>query len=116
MLQVCKSLVAREKEIASAGDCERAVYTVRRTAMETNKQHAHQLIEQLDRGQLAAVTRLLELMVDPVTRSIAGAPIDEEAISSELAAALDRARASIERGEGIPHDDLVREFGLAPRR
>jgi hypothetical protein len=28
-------------------------------------------------------------------------------------AAIDRARASLARGEGIPHEDILREFGLA---
>jgi len=28
------------------------------------------------------------------------------------AAALERARASLARGEGIPHDEVLREFGL----
>jgi hypothetical protein len=28
------------------------------------------------------------------------------------AQALDRARASLARGEGIPHEEILREFGL----
>jgi hypothetical protein len=84
--------------------------------MDADKQHAYQLIDQLDPGQLAAVTRLLEVIVDPVTRSINSAPVEEEAISPELAAMLDRARASIERGDGVRHEDLLRELGFVPRR
>jgi hypothetical protein len=38
--------------------------------------------------------------------------VEEEEITSETAAALDRARASLARGEGIPHEDIRREFGL----
>ena len=30
----------------------------------------------------------------------------------ETAAAVDRDRASLARGEGIPHEDILREFGL----
>ena len=84
--------------------------------MDADKQHAYQLIDQLDPGQSAAVTRLLEVIVDPVTRSINSAPVEEEAISPELAAMLDRARASIERGDGVRHEDLLRELGFVPRR
>jgi hypothetical protein len=84
--------------------------------MDADKQHAYQLIDQLDPGQLAAVTRLLEVIVDPATRSINSAPVEEEAISPELAAMLDRARASIERGDGVRHEDLLRELGFVPRR
>jgi len=84
--------------------------------MDADKQHAHQLIDQLDPGQLAAVTRLLEVIVDPVIRSINSAPVEEQSITPELTAMLDRARASIERGEGIRHEDLLRELGFVPRR
>jgi hypothetical protein len=83
--------------------------------MAADKQHAHQLLDQLDPSQLSAVTQLLQVMVDPMTRSIAQASVENEHITPEMAAALDRARASIQRGEGIAHEDLLREFGLAPR-
>ena len=82
--------------------------------MAIDRQQAHQLIDRLDPGQLAAVTHLLEAMVDPVALSIANAPVEDEKITPETAAALDRARASIERGEGIPHNEMLREFGLTP--
>jgi hypothetical protein len=40
------------------------------------------------------------------------APVEEEEIMTETAAALDRARASLNRGEGISHEEILREFGL----
>jgi hypothetical protein len=73
----------------------------------------HELIDQLDAGQLAAVGKLLEVMTDPVARSLAGAPVEADRVSTEEAAALDDAHAAIESGEGIPHEDILREFGLA---
>jgi len=48
----------------------------------------------------------------PVSRSLALAPVEEKKITPETAAALDRARASLARGEGIPHEEILREFGL----
>jgi hypothetical protein len=80
--------------------------------MATDKQHVHQLIDQLDTSQLAAVVHLLEVMVEPLAHSLALAPVEEEEITSETAAALERARASLARGEGIPHEDILRDFGL----
>ena len=80
--------------------------------MAPDKQHAHQLLEQLDTSQLAAVVQLLEVMTDPLARSLANAPVDREPATAEEAAALDEAHASIARGEGIPHEDILREFGL----
>jgi len=40
------------------------------------------------------------------------AAVEEEEITPETAAALDPARASLARGEGIPHEEILREFGL----
>jgi hypothetical protein len=80
--------------------------------MAPDKQHAHQLLEQLDPSQLAAVVQLLEVMTDPLARSLANAAVDDDPISAEEAAALDEAHASIARGEGIPHEEILREFGL----
>ena len=75
------------------------------------RQRAHQLIDQLGAAQFDAVVRLLEVMVEPLARSLALAPVEDEEIAPETAAALDRARASLARGEGIPHEEILREFG-----
>jgi len=62
------------------------------------------------------VRSLLEVMVEPLSRSLASAPVEEEEITPETAAALDRARASLARGEGIPHQEILREFGMSKSR
>jgi hypothetical protein len=80
--------------------------------MSDSRQHVHELIDQLDMGQLAAVGHLLEVMTDPLTRSIAAAPVEDEPVSKAEAMALDEAHAAIERGEGIPHEEILREFGI----
>lgn len=51
-------------------------------------------------------------MVEPLSRALASARVEEEEINTETAAALDRAHASLARGEVIPHEDILREFGL----
>jgi hypothetical protein len=76
------------------------------------KQQAHQLLDQLDAGHLAAVVHLLQVMTGPLSRALASAPVEGEEISSETAATLDRARTSLVRGEVIPHEDSLREFGF----
>ncbi|HUA82985.1 MAG TPA: hypothetical protein VMB85_03940 [Bryobacteraceae bacterium] len=80
----------------------------------TDKQHAHELLDQLAPGELEAVLHLLEVMTDPVARSIASARVEAEQVTAETAAELDKARESIERGQGISHDEIMREFGLTP--
>jgi hypothetical protein len=82
--------------------------------MATDKQHAHQLLDRLDAGQLDAIVRLLQVMTDPVARSLANAPVDDEPVTGEEAREIAAARASLDRGEGIPHEKVLAEFGLSP--
>jgi hypothetical protein len=83
--------------------------------MANSKKHAHEMIDRLAPNQLSAVVRLLEVMIDPVARSLAQAAVEGEPITPEEAAALDEAHASLNRGEGVSHEDVLREFGI-PRR
>jgi len=76
------------------------------------RQQAHALLDMLPAEKLTAVRSLLEVMVEPLARSLACAPVEEEEVTPETAAALERARASLARGEGIPHQDILHEFGL----
>ena len=80
--------------------------------MSGTRQHVHELVDQLDAGQLAALGQLLEVMTDPVTRSLASAPVETEPIPADEAAALDEAHESILRGQGVSHEEVLREFGL----
>jgi hypothetical protein len=84
--------------------------------MESNRteerQQAHALIDRLTDEQLEAVRNLLEVMVEPLARSLAAAPVEDGEITEATAAAIDRARASLKRGEGVAHDDILKEFGL----
>ena len=64
------------------------------------KQHAHELIDRLPGDQIATVVRFIEFaLADPLSRSLAVAPVEDEPISEEEAAALDEAHAAIARGE-----------------
>ena len=78
---------------------------------------AHALLDMLPDGKINVVRSLLEMMVDPgapepLALSLARAAVEDEDITAETAAAIDRARASLARGGGIPHEEILREFGL----
>jgi hypothetical protein len=75
------------------------------------RQQAHDLIDALPEEKLGAVRNLLELLVEPLSRSLAKAAVEEEDLTAETAAKLDRSRASLARGEGISHQEVLREFG-----
>jgi hypothetical protein len=77
------------------------------------KQHAHELIDRMAPGQVSAVVGLLEIMLDPLARTLAAAPYDDEPVSQEEAREVEASKASIARGEGIPHEKVIAEFGLS---
>jgi ethanolamine utilization microcompartment shell protein EutL len=68
------------------------------------RQQAHALLDMLSADKLNAVRSLLEVMVEPLERSLAAALVDEEEITPETAESLEQARASLARAEGIPHE------------
>jgi len=76
------------------------------------REQAHALLDLLSAEKLTAVRSLLAVMVEPLSRSLISVPVEEEEVTAETAAAIDRARASLARGEVIPHEDIRREFGL----
>lgn len=77
-----------------------------------DKQHAHQLLDQLGPDQLDAVVRLLEIMTDPETASIRNAPIDDEPATEEEERAVAASKEWFKNNPGIPFEDVVAELGL----
>jgi hypothetical protein len=78
-----------------------------------DKEHAYELIDRLAQTQLAAVVGLIEAMLDPPARTLANAPFDDEPVSEDEAREIAAARAALSRGEGIPHEQVLAEFGLS---
>jgi hypothetical protein len=75
----------------------------------------HALVDMLPAEKLSAVRNLLELMVpeiEPLSASLSRAELEDEEITAETAAAIDRARASFTQGERVSHEEILREFGL----
>jgi hypothetical protein len=79
------------------------------------RQHAHELIDRMAPGQIAAVVGLLEIILDPLARTLASAPYDDEPVSAEEAREVEAAKASLARGEGIPNEEVLSEFGLTSK-
>jgi hypothetical protein len=87
-----------------------------RMPMEPNhtqeRQEAHAFLDRLRDDQLSAARCLLESMLSPLDRSLALVPIDDEPLTLEDAAAIDAGIASLERGEGVPMEEVLADFGL----
>jgi len=77
------------------------------------KQQLHDLIERLPENEIATVYRLLAgLLADPPWIAGVTASVDDEPYTPEQQAEDAEAQAAIDRGEGIPHAHMLREFGL----
>lgn len=70
------------------------------------------MIERLAPTQLSAVVGLLEAMLDPVSRALARAPVDEEPVTAEEEKALAEAREWLKHNQGIPHEQVLAELGI----
>jgi hypothetical protein len=82
-------------------------------AGDSEKQRLHTLVDQLPPEQASAALRYLNLLRDdPVLVSLLNAPADDEPYSERQRSEDADASASIARGEGVPHEDVLREFGL----
>jgi hypothetical protein len=77
-----------------------------------DKQHAHQLLDQLDSGQFDAVVRLLEVMTGPANVSIGDAPIDDEPVTEEEERAVAASKEWFKSNPGIPFEEVVAELGF----
>ena len=85
--------------------------------MDTNvtqeRQQAHALLDQLPNEKLTAVVHLLQAMSDPVARSLANAPIDDEPISEEeMPRSSKPSKEWLKDHAPIPHEEVLAEFGL----
>jgi hypothetical protein len=80
--------------------------------MAADKQHAHELIDQLAPSQLPAVVGMLESLLDPVARAIANAPIDDEPLTAADEKSLAEAREWSKHHKGTPHEEFLAELSV----
>ena len=76
------------------------------------RQQAHALLDMLPAEKLNAVRSLLEVMVGPVSRALANAPIDDEPVTEEEERAIAEAREWLKHNPGIPFEQVVAELGF----
>lgn len=68
----------------------------------SNREILHRLIDELPEGDVALTERMLRALA---------APLDDEPDDDDFDGGLTAARAELERGEGIPHDEVLHRFG-----
>jgi hypothetical protein len=80
--------------------------------MSEQREHAQQLLNRLASDQVDAVVHLMEVMLDPVSRKLASAPLEDEEIGEEEERAVAEAREWSKRNKPIPHEQVLAELGL----
>ncbi len=77
------------------------------------RQQAHAYLDKLAPAQISAVRKLLETMVtNPVSSSLANAPVEDEDIGEEEERTVDRSKEWFKHHPGTPFEDVVLELGF----
>ena len=82
------------------------------SAANNPKQQAHELIDSMAPGQVAAVISMLRIVADPLARSLANAPYEDELISDEETRAAAASKVWLKDNEPISNEEVLAEFGL----
>lgn len=80
--------------------------------IQQDREQAHFYLDRLPAEQVSAVRGLLESMLDPVSRALANAPLDDEPVTEDDEKGAAEARASLKRNGGIPFEQVVAELGF----
>ena len=79
------------------------------------RQHAHELIDRMPVAQVSAIVQMIEAMLDPVSRAVANAPVDDEPESEAERQAVAASKAWLEKhpGQGASLEDLSADLGIS---
>ncbi|MSV36324.1 MAG: hypothetical protein EXQ47_12115 [Bryobacterales bacterium] len=76
------------------------------------RSHVHALIDRLPPVQLAALETILQSMLDPLSRKLALAPIDDEPFTEEDRQAVAEADEWLKDNQPVPLENVLADFGL----
>jgi hypothetical protein len=78
------------------------------------RRSVHALVDQLEPVQLTAIETLLRSMVDPLSRKLALAAIDDEPFTDEDRRSVAEADEWLKHHKPIPLEDVLADVGLTP--
>jgi len=70
------------------------------------------MIDRMDATQASAAVLILEAMLDPFTRALANAPVEDEAPSDDEVAAVAASHEWLQTHAALPNREILAEFGL----
>ena len=77
-----------------------------------SRQLAHELIGRMAPSQVSAMVTLLQTMLDPASRAVATASVDDETLAPECARSLSEAGEWLKHNKGIPHGQVLAGLGI----
>ena len=78
-----------------------------------DKQRTHAPVDRVPADPMSAAVRFLEfLLLDPVDRALAIAPVEDEEISEEEEQAVARSKEWFQHNEGIPFGQAATDLGF----
>jgi hypothetical protein len=78
-----------------------------------DKQQLHTMVDLLAPEQVHALRGLVEVTLDPLSRKLAMAPIEDEEISEEEERSVAEAREWLKHNKPISHEEVLSQFGLS---
>jgi hypothetical protein len=76
------------------------------------RRQLHGLVDRLGPSELQAVRHLLEVMLHPLSRKLARAPVEDEEISAEEERAVAEAKEWLKHNQPIAHEQVLADLGL----
>ena len=83
--------------------------------MSTRRERLHEIVDLILEDRLEEAEAALVPLLDPVGLAFLNAPEDDEETTAEDIADLEATRDEYERGETVPHADVVRELSRVRR-
>ncbi len=80
----------------------------------TLEERAHAIVDLIRPEQLAILVPMMETMLTAFERNLANAPWDDEIPNEEEERAVAESKRWLKTHEGIPHEQVLAEFGLTP--
>jgi hypothetical protein len=78
-----------------------------------SREALHELIDRIPEEEILAARRFLEYLAKSAAfRATLSAPLDDEPVTNEDAASIERAHADLRAGKVVSHEEVLREFGV----
>ena len=83
------------------------------TSTDATRDELHELLDHIPESDVPTARKFLRSLADPIWLAMLNAPLDDEPLCDAEREALEASQMREQRGEAlIPHEEILREFGL----